>query len=87
LRNLPRTDPYFHDASASTLEDVVEYYNKNLIGPPLHPNLDPYLVDESVAVGARGLQLAAEDVRALALFLRSLDGEPIPAVVVPAKTK
>jgi len=60
LRNVALTAPYFHDGSAATLADVVEFYDKG--GNP-NPNLDPAL---------RPLKLRPEQKRDLISFLESL---------------
>jgi cytochrome c peroxidase len=78
LRNLPRTGPYFHDGSAETLEDAVQYFNRGL-DAQFNLYLDPYLLTGPKT--PRRLELHPDDVRALALFLRSLGGEPPPPVV------
>lgn len=62
LRDVARTAPYFHDGSAATLEEVIEHYARG--GDP-------------AAKGARDihpLDLSASEKRALAAFLRALDG-------------
>ncbi len=81
LRNLPRTGPYFHDGSAASLEEVVGYFNKKVVGGPLNKYLAPELVDDATTFGGRSLNLDEKGVRAIAVFLRSLDGEAVPAVV------
>jgi cytochrome c peroxidase len=70
LRGLPRTAPYWHDGSASDLEAVVRAHARG--GALLNRYLDPEMHD---------LQLDAQDVRALVLFLKALAGDPVPAVV------
>ncbi len=65
LRGVALTPPYFHDGSAATLEQVVQFYNRG--GAPDDPNLDPQL---------QPLNLSDDDVRALADFLRALTPEP-----------
>ena len=63
LREVARTAPYMHDGSFSTLEDVVDFYDRG--GNP-NPQLDPIL---------RPLNLSADERKALVAFLRSLSGE------------
>ncbi len=62
LREIARTDPYMHDGSLATLEEVIEFYNRG--GNP-NPYLDPEL---------RQLQLTAEEKKSLLAFLRTLSG-------------
>jgi cytochrome c peroxidase len=63
LREVARTAPYMHDGSLATLEDVVEFYSE---GGRRNPYLDP-------AIGVAP-NFTAEEKRALAAFLRSLNG-------------
>lgn len=65
LRGVALTPPYFHDGSAATLEEVVQFYNRG--GAPDDPGLDPLL---------QPLNLTASEVAALADFLRALTPEP-----------
>ncbi|MFD2640808.1 cytochrome-c peroxidase [Pseudomonas japonica] len=60
LRNIELTPPYMHDGSLSTLQDVVEFYNK---GGIKNPNLAP---------GIRPLYLSDDEVQAIVMFLKSL---------------
>jgi len=60
LRNIALTAPYFHDGSAATLADVVEFYDK---GGIKNRNLDPAL---------RPLNFSAEQKQDLVRFLESL---------------
>ena len=60
LRNAKDTWPYMHDGSLSTLEEVVEFYDKG--GGP-NPNLDSRL---------KPLGLTEEEKAALVAFLRAL---------------
>ncbi len=60
LRGLTETAPYMHDGSLASLEEVVEFYRR---GGEANPGLDPLL---------RPLELAEDDVRSLAAFLRAL---------------
>jgi cytochrome c peroxidase len=66
LRNIALTAPYFHDGSAATLADVVEFYDKG--GKP-NPNLDPALIP---------LKLTDEKKRDLVQFLESLTSSRAP---------
>lgn len=60
LRNVGLTAPYFHDGSAATLKDVVEFYNK---GGVKNRNLDPAL---------KPLNLSEAQKQDLVSFLESL---------------
>ena len=60
LRNVALTGPYFHDGSAATLEEVVEFYDKG--GNP-NSNLDPAI---------KPLSLTPQQKRDLVRFLESL---------------
>jgi cytochrome c peroxidase len=62
LREIAHTAPYMHDGSLSTLEDVVDFYDRG--GRP-NPALDPEI---------RPLKLADDEKRALVSFLRALNG-------------
>lgn len=62
LREVGRTAPYMHDGSLSTLDQVVEFYNR---GGNSNPNLDRQL---------RPLQLTAQEKQALIAFLEALSG-------------
>ena len=64
LRELARTAPYMHDGSISTLDDVVEYYDRG-------GNRNPYLDEE-----LHPLHLSAGEKRQLVAFLLSLTGRP-----------
>jgi cytochrome c peroxidase len=70
LREVPRTDPYMHDGSLKSLEEVVEFYDR---GGNQNPHLDPEL---------RPLKLTAEEKKALVAFLHSLTGEIVEGVLV-----
>jgi cytochrome c peroxidase len=76
LRALPRTPPYFHDGSHGLLDGVVGYFNQ---GIEFQPFLDAGLLASPGSV--RRLGLDGSEVRALAVFLRSLDGDPVPGVI------
>ena len=60
LRNVSRTAPYFHDGSATTLEDVIEFYDR---GGGENRNLDPAM---------KPLRLTSNDKRDLVRFLETL---------------
>ncbi|MFI4877144.1 MAG: cytochrome-c peroxidase [Blastopirellula sp. JB062] len=59
LRDLERTAPYMHNGSLSTLEEVVDYYDR---GGNQRPGLD---------VRMRPLRLSAEEKKDLLYFLRA----------------
>jgi cytochrome c peroxidase len=81
LRALPRTAPYFHDGSAPDLRHVVEYFNKDVRGS--RDYLAAALRPDALGRG-KALEMMADDVDALALFLRALDGEPVDGIVAAA---
>ncbi len=60
LRGVALTGPYMHDGSLTSLEDVVEFYNR---GGGSNPNLDPILAP---------LNLSKDEVRDLVAFLKAL---------------
>ena len=62
LREITRTAPYMHDGSLTTLDEVIDYYDR---GGNASPGRDPEL---------RPLRLTPEEKRSLAAFLRSLSG-------------
>ena len=68
LRNIARTAPYMHDGRFATLDEVVAHYST---GIHRSPTLDPNLAKHPDG----GLQLSAEDQRALVAFLKTLTGE------------
>jgi cytochrome c peroxidase len=65
LRGLPRTGPYFHDGSAATLEDAVQFHTD---GGRKNEYLDPEL---------RSRDLPTPERDALILFLRALDSKAV----------
>ncbi len=79
LRNLPRTFPYFHDGSVANLEDAVRFYRDGLKKYPENQYLDPVFQDEEGRVQA--LKLSDGEIRAICLFLQSLDGGVIAEVL------
>jgi cytochrome c peroxidase len=60
LRGAALTGPYMHDGSLTSLEDVVEFYNR---GGGANPNLDPILAP---------LDLSKDEMRDLVAFLKAL---------------
>jgi cytochrome c peroxidase len=71
LLNVAETGPYFHNGSASTLEEAVQHYN---VGGDeagsFAGQADPKV---------RPLRLSDAEVSDLVAFLQSLTGEPVPA--------
>lgn len=61
LRGVGLTAPYFHDGSAKTLEEVVEFYSKG--GAPDDQSLDPKM---------KTLNLSEADKKHLVAFLKAL---------------
>ena len=60
LRGLTETAPYFHDGSAATLADVVEFYRKGAgANPALSPRLAP-------------IEMTDDDAANLVAFLQAL---------------
>jgi cytochrome c peroxidase len=73
LRNVALSAPYMHDGSLSTLEAVIEFYDRGGIdNPEKSPRLAP-------------LGLTAIEKTALAAFLRTLTGSGIEALVAEAR--
>ena len=68
LREGARTAPYMHDGSIRQVDDVIEFYNR---GGNANPHLDPEL---------HTLHLTSEDKRALALFLKALNGQSLSLI-------
>jgi len=63
LREIARTEPYMHDGSIATLEQVIDFYSE---GGRANPFLDSEI---------RPRNFTAEEKRALIEFLRSLNGK------------
>lgn len=63
LRNVALTGPYMHDGSLTTLEAVVEHYQR---GGVAHPGNDPLLMP---------LALSQSEKRQLVAFLKTLTGD------------
>ena len=74
LRNVALTAPYMHDGSLSTLEEVVQFYNRG--GHP-HALLDPLI---------RPLDLSDDDVASLVAFLKSLTGDNLAVLIADARS-
>ena len=62
LREVARTAPYMHDGSLTTLEGVIDYYDR---GGNVNPELD---------TDVRPLRLTAREKNAIRTFLESLGG-------------
>jgi cytochrome c peroxidase len=76
LRNLNHTAPYFHNGSQPDLHKVIAFYDRGIL-----PDL-PYLANElKDGEKVQRLNLAADEVDALVLFLRSLQGRPVDPIV------
>lgn len=80
LRNLLTSSPYMHDGSKVSLRDVIAYFNDG-ITMDTNASLAPELGGDWPK-GQR-LGLSSEEIDALELFLRSLQGTPPPAVLTP----
>jgi cytochrome c peroxidase len=78
LRGLLQTSPFMHDGSLRTLDAVIKYFNTGLEGGR---HLDPLLRMSDGLERGRSLGLGEEEVRALVLFLKALDGEPVDPLI------
>lgn len=65
LRNVTETAPYMHDGRFSSLEKVLDHYEKNVQDSP---TLDPLLRQGTT----RGIPLTAEEKRLIIVFLTTL---------------
>lgn len=65
LRDITRSAPYMHNGTESTLEEVIDFYNR---GGDVKENLSPFITP---------LGLNKQEKKDLVEFLKSLDGEPI----------
>ncbi len=72
VRDITKTGPYMHDGSETTLEAVVEFYNK---GGIKNPNLD---------VRMEPLNLNDQEKADLVAFMKALDSDPYPMMEDPA---
>jgi len=72
VREITKTEPYMHDGSEKTLEEVVAFYNK---GGIKNANLDPRMLP---------LNLSDQEKADLVSFMKALEGNPSPAVEPPA---
>jgi len=73
LRNVALTAPYMHDGSLSSLEAVVEFYDRGGVDNP----------EKSVRIAPLGL--SADERAALVAFLRTLTGSGVAALVADAR--
>lgn len=73
LREVANNSPYMHDGSLSTLEEVIDYYDKG--GNP-NPNLHPLI---------KPLHLDPKQKKALISFLKALSGEGWKHIKSPEK--
>lgn len=73
LRNVELTAPYMHEGSLSTLEEVVDFYDKGGID---NPEKTPLLVP---------LKLTAAEKSALVAFMKTLTGDNTAALVLDAR--
>jgi cytochrome c peroxidase len=72
LRNVSLTAPYMHNGAFSTLQQVVEFYNRGGIA---NENLDPLI---------KPLNLTALETADLTVFLESLTGDNVKELVADA---
>ncbi|MHB1425342.1 MAG: cytochrome-c peroxidase, partial [Gemmataceae bacterium] len=76
LRALRRSGPYFHNGSAGSLREVVEFYNN---GAERNSHLDPELRGKDGQTRLLGLNAA--EIEALVLFLNAFNGRDVDSVV------
>lgn len=74
LRNVAVTRPYMHDGSLSTLEDVVDFYDKGGVD---NENKSPLLV---------ALNLDVAEKLALVAFMKTLTGDNVEALTKDARS-
>jgi len=82
LRSLPRTAPYFHNGEQADLQAAVARH----VRPEPFPRERNYYLAPKLAKpdGSRRLfDLSDQELRALTLFLRALEGGPVDAAVGP----
>ncbi len=89
LRSLLHTKPYFHDGSAETLENAVEYYSSSTFQKQINRHLDILLA--TFEKTPRPIDLTAGESLDIVLFLHMLEGEAVSNKILPkafrAKTK
>lgn len=79
LRGLSRSAPYFHNGSAADLAAAVRAHVKPPINAPRNLYLTPLL---ATADGApRDFGLSEDEIQALVLFLKALDGQDVDRAV------
>ncbi len=76
LRNLPGRNPYFHDGSKRTLREAIDFFD---VGVLPAPHLTALLKDDA---RPRRLELTAQEKDALVIFVRSLQGRRVDAVLL-----
>jgi cytochrome c peroxidase len=74
LRNVALTNPYMHDGSMATLEDVVAFYDKGGID---NENKSPLL---------QPLNLSKTEKAALVAFMKTFTGDNVDALVTDARS-
>jgi cytochrome c peroxidase len=75
LRNVALTEPYMHDGSLATLQQVIEFYDRGGVD---NPHKDPLL---------RPLNLTAVERRALVEFLDTLTGDNVKHLAASARAE
>jgi cytochrome c peroxidase len=75
LRSISESAPYFHTGRLASLWDVVDFYNRGGDGSGFAGTADP---------GILPLGLSEEEVRDLVEFLKTLEGEDLPALLTTA---
>jgi cytochrome c peroxidase len=86
LRGLPQTAPYFHNGITGTKDDALADAVIQHVKPAhFNPFLDPKLRDEKDPDKHINLKLGNDDIHALLVFLRALDGKVDEVVADPKK--
>jgi cytochrome c peroxidase len=75
LRDVALTAPYMHDGIYSTLEEVIEHYNRG--GSPLA------VAPENKDVRMQPLHLEPDEIADLVAFLVTLTSDPLPKELLP----
>lgn len=75
LRHVEHTGPYMHNGSISTLEEVIEFYDRGGGDGGFAGTKDPLLVP---------LNLSSAERADLVAFLKTLTGEPVPVELTTA---
>ncbi len=76
LRNLAKTGPYFHNGEHFSLAEVVEFYHHKVV-PSSHLAKELKNADEAPL-----WKLMPDDIEALTLFVRALEGTPVDPMVM-----